>query len=771
MTSSNNNNLNFGEQKSYYIENEEFNFNKLYQGILRRKKFVLSSTIFFFLLSLIFTSFQRIFNPVFQGSFTMLTDDPMLDNSSGNPSNRSDANLIALQYTQYEDIALSKSTYDNDTLIELLKSPIYLNQVEKDLDLPKSSISKIISIKPPKTNLVGSNNKVINGVLNIEIKSKNILKGELILKKLVDIYLKSSLERRQQRLNDGLKFLDKQAPKIENKKKKLQESIVSFREKNKLLFPSEEGKNIKVQQNLIDKEILNLNLERDRLTNIRQEIIDGKLTGMGFKEKLGEGFLIRVTDQETLAELIALEIDLTKAKTKFTNNSSVVKNLNSRLNLVQSELRIKQIEAIDTALKLNSGDLKSAKIQKIDIEKRFIKQPELIKEYKNLEQELNFINQNLLGLEKARESFQLEIAQNTIPWRIISPPEMETKAHKPKFLLNIFTGTFVGLLIGLIIALIRDKIDNVFHNSNEIKEDIEAQLLATVPFINQVKLITDNFGEIESNRGMNFIALEAFRYIFTIIKSFKENNNNKKVFAVTSSIPSEGKTLISILLAKVIALMDIKVLLIDADMRKPNLHNDLNLKNDFGLSDILLGNIDLWEKGVQVYQDNKFLEIITAGSIYKDPPRLLSDNNFGNFIERIKKKNNYDYIIINNTPLLGLTDAILVAENSDSVLLAVSINKVDRNLVKESIFRLSRNSKVNFLGVIANYLERYEYEYYGYSKDLNYSDTYLKYSSENEEFSDETNKNENKISIFIRKNKYIKTFYKNIYKFIRWLNK
>ena len=141
MTSSNKNNFNFGEKKNYYIENEEFNFNKFYQGILRRKKFVLSSTIFFFLLSLIFTSFQRIFNPVFQGSFSMLTDDPMLENSSNNSSNRSDANLIALQYTQYEDIALSKSSYNNDTLIELLKSPIYLNQVEKDLNLPKSTIS------------------------------------------------------------------------------------------------------------------------------------------------------------------------------------------------------------------------------------------------------------------------------------------------------------------------------------------------------------------------------------------------------------------------------------------------------------------------------------------------------------------------------------------------------------------------------------------------------------------------------------------------------
>ena len=379
------NNSYLKEEKTYVIEDDEINFNDLFQGILRRKKFVFSSTILIFLISIIFTSFERIFYPVYRGSFSMLTNDPMLDNNSSSPSNRGDANQTSLQYTQYENIALSKTNYDTDTLIELLKSPIYLNSVEKKLNLQKSSISKIITIKPPKSNFSGLNKKqVIDGILNIEINSRNKKMGKLILKNLADIYLKSSLERRQQRLNDGVKFLDKQAPEIAEKKKKLESKIVIFREKNKLLFPSEEGKNIKTQQTLIDKEILNLNLEKDRLTNIRDQIINGKLTGMGFKEKLGEAFFIRDSDQETLSELIALEIDLTKAKTKFRPNSSVIKNLNSRLNEVQNDLRKKQIEAIDTALKLNLGELNSAKIQKKDIEEKFVKQPELIKQYKNL---------------------------------------------------------------------------------------------------------------------------------------------------------------------------------------------------------------------------------------------------------------------------------------------------------------------------------------------------------------------------------------------------
>ena len=780
------NNSYLKEEKTYVIEDDEINFNDLFQGILRRRKFVFSSTILIFLISIIFTSFERIFYPVYRGSFSMLTNDPMLDNDSSSPSNRGDANQTSLQYTQYENIALSKTNYDTDTLIELLKSPIYLNSVEKKLNLQKSSISKIITIQPPKSNFSGLNKKqVIDGILNIEINSRNKKTGELILKNLADIYLKSSLKRRQQRLNDGVKFLDKQAPKILEKKKKLESKIVIFREKNKLLFPSEEGKNIKTQQTLIDKEILNLNLEKDRLTNIRDQIINGKLTGMGFKEKLGEAFLIRDSDQETLSELIALEIDLTKAKTKFTPNSSVIKNLNSRLNEVQNDLRKKQIEAIDTALKLNLGELNSAKLQKKDIEEKFVKQPELIKQYKNLEQELDFINQNLLGLEKARESFQLEIAQKNIPWRIISPPEMDKKPFKPNFFINILIGAFAGVVIGLIAALIRDRIDNVFHSPVELKKYIDSPIFGTIPYIDQVSKILEDDNKSNSiekkksnesekkksnlSEKNKFIYEESFRYLFNSIRSIIVDDKGSKVFAVTSSIPSEGKNLISILLSKVIASMDKKVLLIDADMRKPSIQKNLNIGNKYGLADILLNESNGLEKKVKGYPNNEFLDILTAGPIPKNSAKLLGSTRFQNFIESIKEKNIYDYIVINNTPLLGLTDSLLVCENVDIVLLVVSINKVNKNLVRESVSRISKIPKFPIFGLVPNFLERYEYSFYGYDNYLSYSNTLSQYYKKDTNLSDKTN--ESNIKKMYKNYRYFYKIYKNINKFIRWLNK
>ena len=348
---------------------------------------------------------------------------------------------------------------------------------------------------------------------------------------------------------------------------------------------------------------------------------------------------------------------------------------------------------------------------------------------------------------------------------------MEIKPYKPKFLNNIFTGTFLGLSIGLIIALLRDRVDNVFHSPDELAKKVNITNLATIPYLSNVKNLFEKDDKSETNKKNKFFALEAFRYLFTSLQTYKDKNNDKYIFAISSSIPSEGKTLISILLSKVIASMDKKVLLIDADMRKSNLHNELEINNDYGLSDILIDDKYSWEKGVQIYKGNQFLEIITSGSQTNDPAKLLGSLNFKNFLEKIKEKNKYEFVIINNTPLIGLTDALLVAERVDSVLITVSINKVNKKFLMESLLRLSKNSKVDILGFVSNYLMRYEYQYYGYSNNLNYSDTYFKYFSQNLELSEENNIIANKVNILIRKNKYIYRFYKNFNKFIRWLNK
>ena len=227
-------------------ENDGIEFSVLWEGIFRRKNYLFFTSGLFILSTILVTTYLRLFKPVYEGSFILLIQDPIANNMRR--ENRFDANESALQYTQFEDIAINNNDYDSDTLIEFLKSPFFLTQIEKKNSLKENSLRHMLSITQPKVPL--SRDEVSEGILDVKILIGNKKKGKIILDQLSDVYLKASLKRRQQKLNDGLRFLDKQAPAIQERKNKLQKDLVSFREKYKLIEPTKEGESIKYQQKL-----------------------------------------------------------------------------------------------------------------------------------------------------------------------------------------------------------------------------------------------------------------------------------------------------------------------------------------------------------------------------------------------------------------------------------------------------------------------------------------------------------------------------------------
>jgi len=759
-----------GENK--LIQNEEIDLKPIYETIFRRKKYFLLTFVTFFLTTFLLTTYSRLFKPIYKGNFSVLINDPIGNNSARNER------FQAKQESLFEDIAINSISYESETLIQLLKSPIFLKPIEEKFNLPKSSLSNMINIKQPKNKY--QRNKFADGILDVSILINNKIKGKEILDELSKAYLNASLERRQQKLNDGLTFLDSQAPKIKLKLDDIQTKLVKFREKYKLIEPSIEVEKIKKQEKKIEDEIIFLKSERKKLGNVREEIINGSLTARGFKEEIGEGLTVGDFDQGLLLELINIEKQLANATSKFTPSSKVIKGLKSRFEQIQPILLKKQLTAVDTALNFNKGRLSTLEEQKKEIEAKFSKQPKLIKEYENIAQELVIANQNILSLEKAREGFQLEIAQKVIPWRIISYPEMINKPIKPSFLRNLLTGSALGVLFGIIVSLIKDRYDNVFYTKEEVQQISTYPILADIPYINNYKnLLNLDISKKIDNKDDNYIIdkffyEEAFRYLYTSI-NFLNINNDLKTISITSSIPAEGKTLICIFLCKIIASMGLKTLLIDADLRKPSIHKALEIENLKGLSDILITDLKFWEENVIKVSNQDNFDVILAGTIPPDASKLLGSQKFKDLIEEIKAIGKYDYIFINNTPILGLSDALLVSQNTDGVLLAVSLSYVNKNIVKESLTRLFSIEKLNLLGLITNStsenkeniyssykkyrrnIQKYIYESYAIDQKIKYKEN------------PEENPNNELISNNV-KNKFLNMIQKKIKSFIFWLD-
>ena len=175
------------------------------------------------------------------------------------------------------------------------------------------------------------------------------------------------------------------------------------------------------------------------------------------------------------------------------------------------------------------------------------------------------------------------------------------------------------------------------------------------------------------------------------------------------------RSTISSHLAQAAAAMGQKVLLIDADLRRPQVHHWIGVKNNEGLSNILATGLDVEEAIIKVPQWEN-LSVITAGDIPPDPTRLLSSQKMLNLMEKLKRERKYDLIIYDTPPILGFADGRILSTRTNGVVLVVRIGKTDRSLLKQNIDNI-RMSNVPILGLVANQVNRSSngsYHYYSH---------------------------------------------------------
>lgn len=190
--------------------------------------------------------------------------------------------------------------------------------------------------------------------------------------------------------------------------------------------------------------------------------------------------------------------------------------------------------------------------------------------------------------------------------------------------------------------------------------------------------------------------IEQFRTLRTNIK-FSMPDEPLKTILVTSSTPGEGKSTNAANLGVVFAQEDKRVLIIDADMRKPTLHHTFKTFNKVGLSNILARRSALHEAVQETFIVG--LDVITSGPIPPNPAELLSSHGLDALLQHVK--NDYDIIIIDSPPLLSVTDAQILANKCDGTILILNTGVVDKRAVKKAKALLAA-SHTKILGVVLN---------------------------------------------------------------------
>lgn len=301
--------------------------------------------------------------------------------------------------------------------------------------------------------------------------------------------------------------------------------------------------------------------------------------------------------------------------------------------------------------------------------------------------------------------------QPTIKATIIDNASFDDDAVSPKLPLYLGAGLVLGLLIGVGQAVLRETLDTRITSTDDLAQIIDRPLLGAIGFDTSAKdkpLLTDI--DLHSPRA------EAFRVLRTNLQ-FVDVDHAQKVYVISSSVPSEGKTTTAVNLAISLAQAGARTLLIEGDLRRPRAAVRLGLDGIVGVTNVLVGKVKL-EDAIQVHHDSK-LDFLASGPIPPNPAELLQSKAMADMLAALRER--YDVVLIDAPPLLPVTDAALIASHADGAIVVVRHGKATRDQVKLSRERLEQVD-ARLVGVVLNMAPAkgrgYGYGYgYGYAPD------------------------------------------------------
>ncbi len=403
---------------------------------------------------------------------------------------------------------------------------------------------------------------------------------------------------------------------------------------------------------------------------------------------------------KVLEDLLAQKIEILKASI-FATTPEELQSLTK--GIIQQEITVQSLKiAIDQLNNL----LKS-------YETKFSQLPKSSIELARLERNRESIQKlYVLVEEKYQEALINEQSQpgNVI---IVDQARIPINPAKPNRVLIIL----VGLVVGVIIAFGYAFLKNYFDTTVKTPEDIQnynTNVLAWIPQIEGVGSNGMNDFEFIVARKPDSIPAEAFRALRTRVQFSKVDTESLKTILVTSSAPSEGKTMICTNLAGTLALSNKRTLIIDCDLRKPRIHSFFKTNRFPGLVDHLFGQASLDE----VIRTSEIHDLfyITAGTIPPNPSEILESQRMKEFLETVKDK--FDYVLLDSPPVIAVTDSEILARLADATMLVVSANTTEIELMMRAL-EIIRQENVNFIGTVLNnfvyrssYGSYYKYYYY-----------------------------------------------------------
>lgn len=328
------------------------------------------------------------------------------------------------------------------------------------------------------------------------------------------------------------------------------------------------------------------------------------------------------------------------------------------------------------------------------------------------------------GLQQRLQEAGIMSSLHSTAIHIVDSADTPIFPSSPRTRVNRAAGAGIGFLIGLCMALILEALDTNLKTMSDIEQALQLPLLAAIPSVNIDELQPAKFKESATQTGTSVWSrvAEALRGMRTSIL-LSSPGAPPKVLMFTSTRPAEGKSSVASLSAIAFALNGSRVLLIDADLRRPSIHLRFRMGRGLGLSSVLSGKATFQEAIVE-WPELQNLHILPSGPLPPLPSELLGSAQMESLLAEMRAK--YDFIILDTPPVLTVTDAALLGRLSDATVIIIRYAKAPRHVVQRCVDLLDR-SGVHLLGVVVNfvdfkapeYSEYYGRKYYEYYRERN----------------------------------------------------
>jgi succinoglycan biosynthesis transport protein ExoP len=518
---------------------------------------------------------------------------------------------------------------------------------------------------------------------------------------LVDEYVASNLQVKLGATDNMLKWLGDELAKQQQKMEASERALAEYREKENALSLDDKQNIVVSRLNALNDSVTKSKMERVQKETVYNQV---KAIATGIAPDAIPVIAQNANVAAAKTKLLSLQSDKSKLLERYGERHPSVMTINTQLTDAQRQYDLEVARAVqsvkneyETAVlqeQTTSRNLDGAKAEASDLNKKGIGYGVLEREAKSNRE----VYQSLLTREK-----ELRVSANsrTNNVRVVDRAELPKAPVTPGGRRTYLLAIAVGLVLSMGTAFGLDYMNDMVKTPEDVTRRLKLPFLGLVPLTRTDKHL------VLSSTHIPHEFSESFRTLRTALLS-KYPGQGTKTIVVTSSQPLEGKTTTAVNIAMALAYGGARVLLVDADMRRPGLHRPLRLTNERGLSQVLIGQARVRDVIQRTVDPN--LLAITAGKTPPNPSELLSSERMKTLLSNLAH-GPFDWIIVDTPPVLAVTDAVILAPIVTGVTFIIGAEMTRRRLAERAIETVTQ-TRPRYTAVVLNRVDFDKNKYY-----------------------------------------------------------